>query len=134
MPPEFRDILRPVERNTQQRRAILRAFLKNPTPLSPQELLRTARPYARKLGIATVYRSIKSLIKEGALVAVKLPGAPDRYEPAGKHHHHHFECSSCGRIFEVEGCRLNPARLAPRGMRVDRHEVFLYGTCRTCAG
>lgn len=122
-----------MERNTQQRRAILQAFAKNPTPLSPQELLRAAKPYARKLGIATVYRSIRSLITDGHLVPVKLPGSPDRYEPAGKHHHHHFECSGCGKIFEVEGCTLSLARLAPKGMRVDRHEVFLYGTCKDCS-
>ena len=122
-----------MERNTQQRRAILRAFAKNPTPLSPLELLRAAKPYARGLGIATVYRSIKSMVKLGQLVAVKLPGAPDRYEPAGKHHHHHFECSGCGKIFEVDGCKLNLRHLAPKGMRVDRHEVFLYGTCKSCA-
>jgi len=123
-----------VQRNTRQRRAILRAFDGNSTPLSPQELLREARAYSRRLGIATVYRALKSMVREGHLVAVKIPGAPDRYEPSGKHHHHHFECRGCGRVFEVEGCRLNLGRLAPKGMRVERHEVFLYGTCTSCAG
>jgi Fur family ferric uptake transcriptional regulator len=121
-----------MERNTQQRRAILQAFSRNPTPLSPHEILLAAKRYARGLGIATVYRSIKSMLKEGHLVPVKLPGAPDRYEPAGKLHHHHFECKACGRVFEVKRCTLNLAHIAPRGMRVDRHEVFLYGTCKRC--
>lgn len=127
-------MLTTLERNTQQRQAILRALEKDPTPLSPRDLLRAARPFARGLGIATVYRTIRSLVREGRLSAVKVPGAADRYESAGKHHHHHFECRACGKILEVDGCTLNLRRLAPEGMRVERHEVYLYGTCKKCVG
>ena len=43
------------------------------------------------LGIATVYRNIRSLTEEGELSEVKLPGENPRFELAGHQHHHHFQ-------------------------------------------
>jgi Fur family ferric uptake transcriptional regulator len=123
-----------MERNTHQRQAILQALQERSRPLSPQELLKAARLQARGLGMATVYRTIKALLKERSLASVKLPGQPARYELAGKRHHHHFECRACGKIFEVDGCSLKMKGMTPTGLRVESHELFLYGTCKACAG
>ena len=85
------------------------------------------------LGVATVYRGVKSLLESGWLRSVKLPDEPDRYEVADKAHHHHFHCDDCGRVFEVDDCPKDLKRLAPRGFRVARHEVLLYGCCAECS-
>lgn len=100
--------------------------------MSPEEILAAAHQRADGIGIATVYRNIKSLTEEGWLVAVELPGQPPRYELAGKDHHHHFHCQACGQVFELEGCVDGLRDLAPRGFRVTGHEVVLYGECRSC--
>lgn len=80
-----------------------------------------------------MYRCVKALLEEGWLVAVEVPGEPARYEPAGKRHHHHFQCRRCDRVFEVEGCRTRSAR-GPKGFVVESHAMFYYGRCATCAG
>ena len=122
-----------MERNTRQRAAILRAVRTAGRPLTPQEILRASRRDAPRLGIATVYRSIKTFIDEGWLEAVSLPDEPPRYEvPAGKDHHHHFRCGRCDRLFDLNGCVPDIGRLAPRGFRLERHEVVLYGRCPPC--
>jgi Fur family ferric uptake transcriptional regulator len=121
-----------VERSTAQRRAIREALEKAARPLSPAEVLRGARPIAR-LGIATVYRTLKSMLEDGSIVAVQLPGEAARYELAGKDHHHHFVCRICKRAFEIEGCAHALAAAVPRGFRVERHEVVLYGRCAECS-
>jgi Fur family ferric uptake transcriptional regulator len=122
-----------MERNTRQRAAILQAIQEADRPLTPQEILEGARRHLPKLGLATVYRAIRGLTEDGLLAAVPVPGEPDRYEAAGKPHHHHFYCNACARVFEMHGCPGPLSRLAPAGFEVDGHEVLLYGRCETCA-
>lgn len=121
-----------MERDTVQRRAIREVFFRVERPLSPQEILEKAQREVPQLGIATVYRSLKAFTEQGWLQAVDLPGEPQRYERAGKDHHHHFSCNECGRMFEMEGCPADLQALVPPGFRMDNHEVFIYGLCADC--
>ncbi len=123
-----------MERNTAQRRAIRQVFLDTDRPLSTAEVLAAAQAHARGLGIATVYRAIKSLLAERFLVTVELPGEPARYEVAGKDHHHHFLCKRCGKMYEVEGCPKNLLAMVPQGFQLEGHDVLLYGACDKCRG
>ena len=122
-----------MQRKTQQRAAIRRAFEEADRPLSPQEALSAAQLRQPGLGIATIYRNIKSFVERGWLRSVELPGAPDRYEVAGKDHHHHFHCRTCDGVFEVDDCPGELERISPEGFEVDAHEIILYGTCSACA-
>jgi Fur family transcriptional regulator, ferric uptake regulator len=119
-------------RNTRQRSAIRKAFERADRPLSPQQVLEAAQTQVEGLGIATVYRNINSLLEDGWLAAVDLPGAVTVYERAGKAHHHHFHCDRCSRVFDLTGCLPNINRLAGRRFSVARHELVLYGTCADC--
>ena len=121
-----------MDRNTRQRQAIRQVFAETDRPLGPHEVLHAAQRYTPGLGIATVYRTLKAFMAEGWIVSVELPGEPQRYEIAGKSHHHHFRCRACDRVFEIDGCLTNFTRLTPRGFQLERHEVVLYGTCDAC--
>jgi len=121
-----------MERQTRQRDAIRLALAAAGRPLSPQEILAAARESHATIGLATVYRTIRSMVETGALHEVELPGAASRYELAGKHHHHHFHCRRCDGVFEVEACPRDIGRLLPRGFRLERHEIVLYGLCKRC--
>jgi Fur family ferric uptake transcriptional regulator len=121
-----------MQRKTQQRAAIRQAFTDTGRPLSPQEVLDSAQGTLPGLGIATVYRNIRALVEGGWLHSVGLPGVPDRYEIAGKHHHHHFHCRECDAVFEVEACPEDVEELAPTGFQVESHEITFYGLCNGC--
>lgn len=121
-----------MERFTRQRQAIREVLDEQNRPLSPFEVLQAAQARVPRLGIATVYRTLKGLVEEGEAVAVELPGEPPRYEPAGKRHHHHFRCTACGKVFELEGCPGDMSYLAPKGFRTFSHEIVLYGRCADC--
>jgi Fur family transcriptional regulator, ferric uptake regulator len=123
----------PIARNTRQKQAIRDAFIEANRPLSPEEALTAAQHHYATLGIATVYRNIKSLLAEGWLDSVSLPGQSTRYEVAGKAHHHHFHCRKCGRMYELGGCAGTVLPKPPRGFRVAGHELLLYGNCARCA-
>lgn len=120
------------ERKTRQKEAIREAFEAAGRPLSPQEALDVAQREVDKLGIATVYRNIRSLVESAWLVPVEMADGTTYYERAGKAHHHHFHCDDCNRVFDMDGCALTSGKLGPRGFQVRRHEIVLYGTCADC--
>ncbi len=120
-----------VRRDTRQRRAVLQALEIADRPLSPQEILEAAQKELPKLGIATVYRSVKAMVEDGQLEPVELPGEGQRYEIAGKEHHHHFHCTSCGKVFELEGCSVEESAIPP-DFEVEDHYVVLSGKCADC--
>jgi Fur family ferric uptake transcriptional regulator len=122
-----------MQRDTKQRQAIRRAIDEAGRPLSPREVLEAARVHQPGLGIATVYRTLKALVEEGALTQVELPGEPPRYETHGKRHHHHFHCRACDRVYELEGCPEGLRSLTPAGFSLESHEVVLYGRCAACS-
>lgn len=112
--------------------AIREALESTGRPMSPEEVLAAAQAQVNGLGIATVYRNLKSMVEEGWLVTVELPGQPARYERAGKDHHHHFHCQQCGRVFELDGCVDRLAELLPAGFEMNGHDLLLHGRCATC--
>jgi len=121
-----------VERKTRQRESILETFRVSPGPLSPQEALDATKTRTPDIGIATIYRNIKAFVESGTLKTVPVPGQPDRYELAGKKHHHHFFCRACHKAFEMEGCPGSLDSLAPEGFLAEHHEIYLYGLCKKC--
>ena len=121
-----------MKRRTRQRDAIRAVIEANDRPLSPAELYEAAREHQPQLGIATVYRAIRDLVKSGWLQTVEIPGLPARYERAGKPHHHHFLCRVCKALWEVAGCLRGVDALTPAGFLTEEHEITLIGLCNDC--
>ncbi|MGL4609985.1 MAG: Fur family transcriptional regulator [Trueperaceae bacterium] len=124
-----------MQRNTNQRRAILNTLQRALGPLTPQEVLEKAQSEHERLGLATVYRNLNALSEQGDIIAVHLPNDVPRYEMAGRGHHHHFRCEKCGRVFELEGnCPVAVLEgvTLPGGFKVQGHELTLYGVCSAC--
>lgn len=119
-------------RKTQQRDVVMQVLTEADRPLAPQEIFEAAKAIVPTLGIATVYRNVKSLVDTGVLQVVELPGCAQRYEIAGKHHHHHFHCNGCGKVYEIEGCSVGMSENLPRDFQVENHVVVLYGRCADC--
>ncbi|WP_332112720.1 transcriptional repressor [Variovorax sp. WDL1] len=132
---------RHVERQTRQRDAVLTALSDSGRSLTPQEICELAQRSVPSLNISTVYRQLKGLLEHGEILSVDLPGQPPRYEAPCKsdhaqpdHHHHHFHCDDCGRVFPIHGCPGSMEDLAPDGFLVRRHDVTLHGRCADCSG
>ena len=123
-----------MQRRTPQRITIERVFARAGRPLAPQEIYEAAREEVPSLNLATVYRTLKRMSEEGAIAAVELPGEPARYESrqAAEQHHHHFRCSRCGSVFDVEGCVEGLKQLLPEGFEMTGHDILLHGVCPAC--
>lgn len=120
-------------RVTQQGNAIRQILQNAGKPLSPQEIFDMAQKEVSGLGIATVYRNLKSLQQEGAVVAVELPGQSPRWELAPESHHHHFLCNTCDKLYEINACPEDLQRLLPEGYILEEHDILLRGLCNDCS-
>jgi len=125
-------------RDTRQREAIRQTLAEARRPLSVSELHQLAQAKVAHLGIATVYRTLKSLHDDDEVVRVELPGRPPRWELApgpqalGRHHHH-FLCLTCNKLYEIDSCPADLQRLLPAGYVLQEHDILLRGQCQSCA-
>ena len=130
-----------MRRNTRQREAILASLHASGRSLSPGEIRAEASRDVPNLSLTTVYRQLKGLVEESTVQSVDLPGQSTRYETPcaaeegrAPHHHHHFHCQVCERVYPIHACPGSMEHLAPKGFRVERHDVTLHGRCALCRG
>ncbi|MCC7406442.1 MAG: transcriptional repressor [Phycisphaeraceae bacterium] len=123
------------QRQTVQRDAVLDVIRAAPGPLTVEQIHAHARKRVARLGIATVYRTVNLLLEKSHIRAVTLPDGQTRYEAADLGHHHHFRCTRCDKVFDLEGCgvHIQDGSTLPGGYYVEDHELTLFGACPTCA-
>jgi Fur family ferric uptake transcriptional regulator len=117
---------------TQQREVIVDYFLRTRDHVSIDELLGRVRKRHKKVGYATVYRTLKLLVESGLAHQRQFGDGQARYEVTGDHHDH-LICVKCGLILEFEDDEIErlQERIAERlgGFEVVRHRHELYGLC-----
>jgi Fur family transcriptional regulator, ferric uptake regulator len=118
--------------STRQRTAIWKVLEGADRPITPLEIQEAAQALVPSLGIATVYRCLKELTRDGDARIIEIQGAPPHYESSKRPHHHFFLCEQCRRLFDLIGCAGGLVRMAPKGFEIQRHEIVLYGRCKTC--
>ena len=122
---------------TQQRELIVDHFLRCRDHVSIDELLTRVRKRNKRVGYATVYRTLKLLVDCGLAHQRQFGDGQARYEVAGAHHDH-LICARCGVILEFEDDEIERLqdRIAARlgGFTVLRHRHELYGLCPKAAG
>lgn len=122
---------------TQQRELIVDQFLRSKDHISVDELLARVRKRNRKVGYATVYRTLKLLVDSGLAIQRQFGDGHARYEVDGEHHDH-LICTKCGLILEFEDSEIEALqdKIAERlgGFKVNRHRHELYGLCPKAQG
>lgn len=119
-------------RHTRQRSAIQEVLSSAQRPLLPQEILQASQAAVPHLNLATIYRNLNTLVEEGLVTPVYLPNQATRFERTA-HHHHHFVCNGCEKVFDIHECSDVFNGMVPPGFAVQRHELTLYGQCPSCS-
>jgi Fur family ferric uptake transcriptional regulator len=121
-------------RLTPQRRAILTAIARFEGSFTLTDLYDRARTDEPGLGLATVYRTVELLRRDGSVRPLAGEGRP-AYVRCRPGHHHHLVCLACGAVEETDLCAAPPAVELKRryGFAAEAHEVDFYGTCARCA-
>jgi Fur family transcriptional regulator, ferric uptake regulator len=125
-------------KTTQQREAIVDAFLRSAGHVALDELLARSRRVHPGVGLATVYRTIKLLEEAGLAASRQFESGHTLYEVAqGRAHHDHLICQECGYIVEFENDeieRLQVQAARKMGFNVLRHRHELFGLCEKSQG
>jgi Fur family transcriptional regulator, ferric uptake regulator len=92
-----------------------------------------------RVGVASIYRALEVLERQGLVQRFDVGENVARYEPAlpSGEHHHHLVCDRCGEVTAFEDDDLERAikRLARRlDFEIDGHDVTLKGECPECSG
>ncbi len=123
-------------KRSRQRDRIAETFLSMPGHVSVEELVARVRKDDPRVAVATVYRTMKLLADCGLAIPRQFGGNHTRYEAgAGRGHHDHLICTSCGSIAEFANEKIESLQelVARRhGFEVESHKLEMYGRCARC--
>jgi Fe2+ or Zn2+ uptake regulation protein len=135
---DFRGFLRSSKlRTTRTRQWIWEEIVSRPdVHPNAYDIYERLKAKHRKVSLATVYRTLRLLVKSGMVSQIDLGEDHSHYEHEGaKAGHGHLICLSCGKVAEFS----NPAIRDIIG-RVGRHHAFafdkfsiqVFGYCEAC--
>lgn len=107
------------------------------TEITAQDLHIKLKAAGHKMGLATVYRTLKLLKIEGKIQERVTPDGESFYSKinAIAHHYHHLNCVSCGKSYPVESCPLNQnisTWCHEQKFKVYYHTLEFFGLCENC--
>jgi Fe2+ or Zn2+ uptake regulation protein len=121
---------------TPQRLTVYRALAGDPTHPTADTLHARVRPGMPSLSLATVYRILESLEREGLVRRVSTVDGVARFD-ANLAPHQHVVCRVCGQIMDIEVKTLAEVSL-PRvgipGFVAEALDIRILGTCASCEG
>ena len=119
-----------MNRNTDTKNIILKAFKKGYTPTA-DELLQKIRVSNPEFSRATLYRNLSAFVEDGKLKKLSVAGKTDRFELADNTNYH-LVCEVCGKIesLDMPNAIQTPSKLMD--YEVSRHELVFYGICPKC--
>jgi Fur family ferric uptake transcriptional regulator len=121
---------------TAQRLAIADVLLHADRHLSAEEVAAEVSAKGRKVGTATVYRAIDTLLESGLIVERDFGEGFRRFEAARDvPNHEHLVCTQCGKVEEFRDERLERMTTIvaeSRGFARQRHRLVIHGICRDC--
>ena len=121
-------------RITPQRMAVYEVLARDGSHPTAESIHARLRSGMASLSLATVYRILEFLEREGLLRRVSTTDAAGRFD-ANLSQHHHLVCRVCGKMTDFE--EQFPVRPAmPRAVlgsfRAEQLEVRVLGTCHSC--
>lgn len=123
-------------KHTDQRDTILRTFLETRDHLSTEELHRLVQKRDARIGITTVYRTLKLFAECGLASELAFHDGIARYEHQhNRRSHHHMVCTECGgsvEFFAPDVDRLEQEIGRKYGYETKRHTFQIYGICDDC--
>ncbi|KMY23807.1 ferric uptake regulation protein [Actinobaculum suis] len=126
----------PRQRVTAQRRAIIAVLEGTDQFISAQDLHDKLTEQGTRIGLATVYRTLQSLVDEGSLDTIIEEGQTLYRACETTDHHHHLVCRICGKTVEIIPPNTENwfTRVAAQaGFSDVEHTLELIGLCSKCA-
>jgi len=121
-------------RLTQQRLEVVREIAGTDAHPDAETVFARVRERVPTISLDTVYRSLAALADLGLIRRVTEVAGPARYD-ANVARHHHFVCTRCGLVADLDAATLGvwtpPARVPGPGT-IESIEVQFRGICTRC--
>lgn len=123
-------------RSTRQRTAVKELLERTPEFRSAQDIHAALGAAGTKIGLATVYRNLTSMVEAGEVDQVRSAEGEILYRACEQQrHHHHIVCRRCGRAVEVAGEEFESwiaGLAAQHGFTHMEHTAEFFGLCAQC--
>ena len=123
-------------RMTRQRAAVADALQGSEEFRSAQQLHEVLRQRGDTVGLATVYRTLQTLVDGGDVDVLRTDDGESVYRwCARREHHHHLVCRACGSTVEIDGPTVEAwAQMVgtEHGFADIEHTIELWGICADC--
>ena len=122
-------------RSTRQFQAVVEALADSDHFRSAQDIHAALRARGEKIGLATVYRALQTLVDADRADALRSVGGETTYRDCSPTHHHHLVCRTCGRTVEIQGPaveRWSDEVAAQHGYAEVNHTLELFGVSPRC--
>ncbi|MCX6012437.1 MAG: Fur family transcriptional regulator [Chloroflexi bacterium] len=119
---------------TPQRRLIVDLIHQANVHITAEEIVSNVQTRMPGVNKSTIYRTLELLEETGCVYKSTL-NHQFIYHHAAEGHHHHLQCSKCGRIISCSENIFLPVEKVLRdkyGFRVDFRHVVLKGICDQC--
>ena len=121
---------------SKQREQILKTFMKVRSHLAIDDLYNAVRKKNSRIGLATVYRTMRVICDCGLATEVDFGDGVRRFEDKYRHqHHHHLVCIKCGRVIEVTSNQIESLqkKLAKQhNFTPTKDTMKIFGICSKC--
>jgi Fe2+ or Zn2+ uptake regulation protein len=122
-------------RFTEQRAAVYRFLSSTTTHPNADEVFQVVRAEVPGISLATVYKSLETLVSCGLATKLSYSDGSARYD-ARTDPHHHARCVSCGKVMDVPGHfpdgQLDALSTELQGFSVTGYRLELTGLCSRC--
>ena len=123
-------------KKTHQKDLILETFLNTEGHLSVEDVYALVKRRDKRIGIVTVFRTLKSLTACGISKEITLGDGLTRFEHSYHHpHHHHIVCTECNKTIEFvspELERIQQEIVSRYRFLPIHHRLQIYGACEDC--
>lgn len=123
-------------KRTHQKDLILETFLTTEGHLSVEDLYSLVKRKDKKVGIVTIFRTLKTLTACGIAREITLGDGLTRFEHSYHHpHHHHIVCTECHKAIEFaspELERIQEEIVRKYHFQPLHHRLQVYGICEDC--
>ena len=123
------------QRFTEQRAAVYRFLAATDRHPTADEVFHGVRASVPGISLATVYKSLETLVGCGLAVKLAYANGSARYD-GRTDPHHHVRCLTCGRVSDIPASVPEDAvkglRDATEGFRVTGYRFELAGYCSEC--
>lgn len=123
------------KRNTWQRAAVHEFLATNDDFKTAQQVHAELSTLGDKVGLATVYRALQSMVDAHEIDIVRTPGGEVAYRACTPGHHHHLVCRECSHTVEIEAEAVEEwagTVAAKHGFSDAGHELEIFGLCADC--